>query len=472
MDESKRPDIPNSVRPNFAVAERYSGEWVIPKALGRAHLVLTKDSKVHAVCGHHIAEWFSADGRAWDGCETCVAFVLSGGKSGSIHRHSGTWRIRLNRSGRVKCWHVRTREAAEALLAEKLRLLNAGVDIWSERRQGRCSPSLRPQPPEIVRQGSLSEWLDEWLAEMALARPRTINFYREKLAHVRPQLGAKALVELQPRDIRLALSSMASDGVSPTMLHHIHRTLTSALYGAKRERLIGDNPCVDVARPKRADFEATTLTEEQARRLVAAARGTKLGPLVGVALFTGMRQGELLALTWDDIDLEVGQITVNKTVQWSKKAGDVHRPGPTKTRSARRTVRIEGPALTALGEQRQQCDAIRERAPWWVEHNLVFPALQGGYMAPSGAFFREYRTLLARADCPQIRFHDLRHTAGLFLTRSVGVVVASRILGHASPTITMTLYGHAQPQDYAAAAHAMSGMLGGEALSLGGRVRK
>ena len=390
------PDTPTPVSPCFAAAERYPGEWVVSTQLGRAHLVYSKNGAVRTACGKVIAAWFSADARAWDGCDMCVSFVLA------------------------------------------------------QRAEGD-----RTSAP-----GTLNAWLDEWLASMALSRPRTVLFYQQKLEHVRPRLGAMPLSELQPRDIRLALAGMAADGVSASMLHHIHRTLTSALYGAKRERLIADNPCVDVARPKRADFEAKTLTEEQAKRLVLAAPGTKLGPLVVVALATGLRLGELLALTWPDVDTVAGSVTVSKTVQWSRKAGDQHRPGPTKTRSARRTVRIEGPALTALAEQRRRCDALRTIATEWVEHDLVFPATQGGYMAPSGGFYREFRALLAKADCPVIRAHDLRHSCALFLVRSVGVVTTSRILGHASPMITMALYGHSQPQDFEKASHAMADVLG------------
>jgi len=390
----ERPDIARRVRPNFAAAERYHGEWIIPKALGRAHLVLSRNGTVRTACGHRIAEWFSAAGRAWDECDVCVAFAVA--------------------------------QSAE----------------------GRTSAP-----------GSLNAWLDEWLAQMTLARPRTVAFYTSKAEHIRPRLGEMCLEAIQPRDIRVALGAMAAEGMSPTMLNHVHRTLSTALYAARRERLIPDNPGADVAKPRRADFEARTLTAEQAKRLVTVARGSRLGPLVTLALATGMRSGELLALTWDDVDTDAGLVRVSKTVQWSRQAGGEHRPGPTKTRSARRTVQIEGPAVDALAEQRRRGEAMRVLAPGWVERGLVFPASQGGYLAPTGGFVREFRALLARADCPRIRFHDLRHTSGLLLTRSVGLVVASRILGHADPGITARLYGHAQQQDYAAASRAMAGVL-------------
>jgi integrase len=211
--------------------------------------------------------------------------------------------------------------------------------------------------------------------------------------------------------------------------------------------------------PKRASFEAKTLTAEQCQRLIEVSWNTRLGPLIAVALSTGMRAGELLALTWDDVDLVQGLITVNKSAH--RIAGGVSNAGPTKTRSSRRTVQVVGVAVEALEEQRRRCVEARLVKPRLARLNLVFPGELSDYQVPSGSFVREYRAQLSRAGCPQIRFHDLRHTAGLFLTRSVGLVVASRVLGHSHPSVTATFYGHALQEDFTAAARAMNGMLGG-----------
>lgn len=292
---------------------------------------------------------------------------------------------------------------------------------------------------------------------MAMARPRTHPFYSQKLGQLRPYLGRLLLADLEPRDVRLALAALQGAGASATMLNHGYVTLSSCLRAAVKERRLMHNPCADIPTPKRTQFEAITLTVEQSQRLVAVAWDTRLGPLIVVALSTGMRAGELLALTWDDVD--GGLVTVNKTVQWLPHGQ--HRSGPPKTRSARRTVRIEGPALEALQAQRQRCVRLRLQATAWQDRNLVFPSQSGSYLVPSGAFVREFRSLLSRADCPRIRFHDLRHTAGLFMTRSVGLVVTSRVLGHADPAITARYYGHAQSEDFTAAARAMGKLLGG-----------
>ena len=313
--------------------------------------------------------------------------------------------------------------------------------------------------PPIPKPGkaTLDEWLDEWLSQRALARPRTYPFYVQKLAHIRPKLGKQKLTEIAARDVRLALAALALEGLSPTMLHHVYRTLSTALQTAAKEGRITHNPCKDVLPPHRANFEAPTLTVEQSQRLIQTAWDTRLGPLIVLALSTGMRAGELMALTWDDVDLPHGRVTVNKSVQW--KPGGKHAVGPTKTRSSRRTVRIERLALDALELQRQRVLRMQLQAAAWGDLNLVFPTQRGTYLIPSGGFVREFRSILSAADCPPIRFHDLRHTAGLYLTRSVGVVVASRILGHADPSITSRYYGHAQAEDFSAAARAMGALL-------------
>lgn len=298
---------------------------------------------------------------------------------------------------------------------------------------------------------TLDEWLDEWLKGIALALPRTHSSYRIRVAHMRRSLGGIQLAALGSRDVRLALTALADDGMSPSMLRCVFTALSTALNAAVAESRISRNPCKGIAAPRKSQFEARTLTTEQAQRLLEVARDTRMGPLLTVALSTGMRSGELFALTWTDVDLTTGQITVNKSVQWGTKGQ--HVAGPTKTRSGRREVKVQGRALQALIEQRRRTlDA---------HSDMVFPAVDGSYWIPQGRFVDHFRELLSKSGCPRIRFHDLRHTAGLFLTRSVGVVVASRILGHADPSITARYYGHAQPEDFTTAARAMSALIGG-----------
>ena len=290
---------------------------------------------------------------------------------------------------------------------------------------------------------------------MAMARPRSAPSYRSRLKHVRPLIG-------EPRGWRhsppaTCACSSPSSVSPPTMRHEVFRTLSSALKAAVREGHLEHNPCAGITAPRKSDFEAKTLTTEQAQRLVEIAWDTRMGPLLTVALSTGMRSGELFALTWADVDLAAGKLSVTKSVHWQRDGN--HVAGPPKTRSGRRMVWIDGPAVRALTAQRQRVARMELQADRWADLDLVFPAIDGSYWIPQGRFVTHFRRLLSQADCPQIRFHDLRHTAGLFLTRSVGVVVTSRMLGHSTPTITTSLYGHAQPEDFSNAARAIGDLL-------------
>jgi site-specific recombinase XerC len=134
---------------------------------------------------------------------------------------------------------------------------------------------------------TLDAWLDEWLAQMAMARPRTHPFYRQKLAHVRPHLGSTVLTELDGRAIRLALADLRGAGMSGSMLHHVYRSLGAALNAAVAEQRLDRNPCQGITAPRRSEFEATTLTVEQSQRLLAVARDTKMGPLAELDWRTG-----------------------------------------------------------------------------------------------------------------------------------------------------------------------------------------
>jgi integrase len=365
---------------------------------------------------------------------------------GSIVAYRGAWRVRIRWRGTEGTWFAPSHAQAVVLLRRKLRERDEPAAY--------TAPQLAGVPP---RKGTLDAWLDEWLSQVALARPRTYPFYCQKAALIRPGLGRLALATLSAGDIRHALAALAAEGRSPTMLSHVYRTLSTALNAAQKERQIVHNPCRDVATPHRSEFEAPTLTVEQSQRLVSVAWDTRLGPLIVLALSTGMRAGELLALTWDDIGLQDGRVVVSKTVHWQPSGR--HVAGSPKTRASRRTVRIGSLAISALEAQHQRVLRMRLQASVWEDRNLVFPTPRGTYMIPSGGFVREFRSLLNRAECPRIRWHDLRHTSGLLLTRSVGVVVASRILGHSSPTITASLYGHAQAEDYTYAAEAMGRLL-------------
>jgi integrase len=170
-----------------------------------------------------------------------------------------------------------------------------------------------------------------------------------------------------------------------------------------------------------------------------------------------MREGELLALTWRDVDFDTATVRVTKSVAWLPGRG--WEVGPTKTRWGRRTLSIEGGVVAMLREHQGRQAVERLAAKRWIDNDLVFPTTAGTYLMPSNLLNRYWYPLLVRAGVPRIRFHDLRHTAGMFITRLASLVVASRMLGHSSVQVTGDFYGHAQREDYRTVARDMGALL-------------
>ena len=178
---------------------------------------------------------------------------------------------------------------------------------------------------------------------------------------------------------------------------------------------------------------------------VEAAKGDRLEALYILAVTTGLRQGELLGLKWDDIDLEVGTLQVRRTLTTAKGGPILSAP---KTKSTRRTVRLSQTALEALRShlERQLGEDIDRAGDLWRENGLIFASESGSPLSRQHITARRFKPLLKRAGLPEIRFHDLRHTcATLLLSKNVNPKVVSEMLGHASIAITLDTYSLVLP---------------------------
>ena len=181
---------------------------------------------------------------------------------------------------------------------------------------------------------------------------------------------------------------------------------------------------------------------------------------VAFAIYSGARLGELLALTWRDIDFEKGHMKVNKSL--SSRDGPVT-ISSTKTRAGRRVVSLPCAAIEALRRHRvRQCQE-RLSAREWADGDLVFTSTSGTPMNPANFTARYWHPLLLRAQLPSIHFHDLRHTSALMAMRSGHLTAVSRRLGHSNTGITAELYGHSTSVDDERIADRMASMLKGDA---------
>lgn len=301
------------------------------------------------------------------------------------------------------------------------------------------------RPPD--KRLTVGTYLLRWLDSLTV-RERTATSYRETLEnHVIPRIGGLLLTQLGPLDIDAMLAELAKKGVRPPTRAYALRVLTIALNVAvKRKRLIPYNPTAGADRVIVRRRKPVALTGDETRRLFAALKDERLGPLFRLLASSAIRRGEALALTWANWDREGQLLHIEATLLYRAGAG-FERVDP-KTDSSKRVIRLSGEAQAALVAQAKQQAAERlRRGRQWVDNDLVFTAQKslrhqegvnrqyGGAM--SGATVgHALRRICEAADLPTIRPHDLRHTAATFMGERLQPAVVQAVLGHSSPAMT------------------------------------
>ena len=304
---------------------------------------------------------------------------------------------------------------------------------------------------------TVGEYLDRWLkdSDRDSVRGSTHERHTEIIKlHIRPALGRLKLSKLTPAHVQGLYRDKLDSGLSPATVQKIHTVLHKALAQALRWNMVPRNVTDAVRAPRPAPKEMRPLSPEGARTLIGAARGDMLEALYVLAVHTGMRQGELLALKWEDVDLNEGVLRVRRTLARSKGRISLGEP---KTRKSRRTVHLTGAAVQALRSHlERQLEDIGRLGDLYRDHGLVFTSEVGTLINPTNLRRRSFAPLLQRAGLPQIRFHDLRHTcATLLLVRNVHPKYVQELLGHATVAITLDTYSHVIPGMGNQAARAM-----------------
>jgi integrase len=322
-----------------------------------------------------------------------------------------------------------TREAAESWL-EKMR---------SDAAVGELSAS-----------GSrtFGQYLDEWLKDAV--EPSVSRRTHEKRVwavrlHIAPALGSTRLPDVDARKIQALYASMAREGYAHETRLAVHVTLKMALKQAVRWDLIRRNPAEMVDSPRNlggGEDEVRHLTDAQARTLFRATAGSRWGSYYAVAVRTGLRPGEMLALRWGDTDFEgdPGSVRVRRTLDTHSVAVF----GPPKTPAARRTVALHFEARNALISQKAM---LRREGLPVAENALVFPSASGTPMNSDNLRKRHLAPALERAGLPYVTLHELRHTfASIMLHEWMAPpAVVSKMMGHRSIAFTFDLYGHLIP---------------------------
>jgi len=304
---------------------------------------------------------------------------------------------------------------------------------------------------------TVGRYLARWLEDnvQGSVKPITYESYERLVrGHVNPALGHLKLKALTPPHVRALYRSKLEAGLAPRTVQYIHAVLNRALKAAVNDSLIPRNVCKEVGSPKVQREEMQYLTREEVRVFFEAAREDRLEALYILAVTTGLRQGELLGLKWEDVDFEAGKISVQRTLSAAKNDSTFNSP---KRNKSRRGVKLATLAQEALRAHRERQLEEREKLDGlWQDHGLVFASTIGTPLNRHNVFGRSFKPLLNKAGLPHtVRFHDLRHTcATLLCSKNVNPKVVKEMLGHANISQTMDIYSHVLPnmQDEAAAA--------------------
>ena len=353
-----------------------------------------------------------------------------GNHEGTIFkRDNGTWRAQLSLNGHRLSYTGKTQQECHEWVKQTHRKIDAG----------RALPgALKP----------LDEFLSGWLVSIKSSiQPSTWHLYRQIIRdHILPDLGQVKLRDLRPEHIQSLYDSKLESGASPRTVQSIHTVLHCTLGQAVKLGMLSRNPDDVTTPPKRVHKEMSIYDEAQVGTLILAARTQRERYLAiyQLAITTGMRMGELLGLKWTDLDWERRGLQVQRQLRMKRGGGyEFTRP---KTKAGMRALRLGDAMLENLRQhQKRQLNDIQIAGNRWHALDLIFPSTIGKPL--DGSYLRKaFKQLIRQAGLPNIRFHDLRHTAAsLMLNYGVPVIVVSRRLGHARPSMTLDVYGHLIP---------------------------
>jgi len=375
-----------------------------------------------------------------------MAGKLGNGEGTIRKRSDGRWEVRIVLEGGVrKSLYAKTRQEASRLLAQARRDREDGVTAFTDRQ-------------------TVEQYLTTWLEGTKASTTEASSYVRIQFdVHrcVIPRLGTYQLRKLTGQQVQAFYGQMLGEGYAASTVRHMHTTLHDALKNAVKLGLVHCNVADLVDPPRVLQREMDVLTEQQVRTLIDTVKGDRLEALIVLALATGLRAGELMALQWRDVNLDSGVLQVRRTL---KRMSHGYGFGRAKTKRSHRPIAL--PTMVTEALQKHYAAQLEERAQAkdaWQDLDLVFCNQIGQRM--SKHIFQGYSwfgRVLRAAGLPRVRFHDLRHTAAtLLLARGVNVKVVSEMLGHSSISVTLSLYAHVLPHMQRDAAATMDDLLRG-----------
>lgn len=324
------------------------------------------------------------------------------------------------------------------------------TELLSQRDQG-----FDVEPHRLTVEQFLTKWLETHNVE-----PQSRARYEQTIRrHVLPLAGALRLSALKPLHVQTVVSE-AERKVSASTGYDVVTVLRMALAQAVKWELLARNPAEAVERPHVEETAAMrVLVPAEIERLVAAAEGSDMAPLIELTLGTGIRRGEALALKWPAVNLDEGTISIVENARFQPGVGVVY--GAPKTKKSRRVIHLSSDTVAMLREHRRRQVERRLRwGPAWVDSNDAVFTNEVGEPLPIGSFNRDFNRIVERAKLGGCRFHDLRHTHGTLLVGAgVDAKVVSDRLGHTDVKFTLNRYVTPTEDHQRAAAEVFSALL-------------
>lgn len=300
---------------------------------------------------------------------------------------------------------------------------------------------------------TVGQWLDVWQQDYLVnVRPSTVTSYEATIRnHIKPKIGAIRLESLTTHDIQefynsLRMPSEDRKALSAKTIKNIHGILHHALQQAMLNNYIRTNPSNSCVIPRVTKKKVKPLNEYQIADFLKAIKGHKYECMFLVALFTGIRQGEVCGLQWECVDFDDGTILIDKQLQSLRATtrGDSEKYTLVPTKNGKERTITAAPYVMELlwkTKQRQNADRkLRGRA--FQENDLVFTDELGNRVTPQ-ALYRAFKIIVTESGMPMVRFHDLRHSyAVISLKSGDDVKTVQENLGHATAAFTLDTYGH------------------------------
>jgi len=369
-------------------------------------------------------------------------------------RGKSSWRLKFDvgrdTSGKRKIRYVTVRgkrQDAERELAKQLSAFNDGIDV---------------EPAKVAVADYLRQWLDA-----AKIAPKTLERYRQLAEQqIIPHLGSTAIQKLRPAQIAAWHETLLREGgkggrpLSARTVGHAHRVLHAALARAAATEVVSRNVVGVIRTPKVEIEEVQILSASDVVGVLERTKNHPLGAIIALALATGARRGELLALRWGDIDLDAGTLRIERSVEQTKTGVTFKSP---KTRNGRRTISLPPTAVDLLRTLRRDRLELHLALGLGgdISGALLFSTPEGAPISPNN-LSRDWRRVVAAHGLPPVMFHALRHShASALIAAGMDPVTVSKRLGHGSPAVTLTVYAHLfQKTDLAAASVIEAAMRG------------